>query len=432
MKKMKVWKGGAILLTALLMNLLNHTTVSAQTDERALDGVYIDNVNISGMTEAEAMAAVQATIEERLDDSITFTMENNSFTLTAKDLGYTWLQSEDLIRSAVSYGKSGNIISKYKIEKDLQHESKVFSMDISIDSGAVEAILEDASKRYDTPVQQMGLKHEDDGSFTILEGKKGRKLNVGASANAILWYMKDNWHGGDTTIGLIEEVQEPSGDLNALSQVQDLLGTCYTEYGGGSSSRSANVKNGAEKIDGTVLYPGESFSFLDATLPFTEENGYEKGNSYESGRVVESIGGGVCQVSSTLYVALIRAELQIDLRYSHSMRVGYVAPSMDAAVAEYAKDLIFTNNQDYPVYIEATTDGWAIRVNIYGKETRDPDREVDYEYEILDNSDPAVDMEAMLWKVVTENGEETRTEFNHSIYYLPKTDEEGGSEEEEN
>ena len=107
---MKVWKGGAILLTVLLMSLLNHTTVSAQTDERALDGVYIDNVNISGMTEAEAMAAVQATIEERLDDSITFTMENNSFTLTAEDLGYTWLQSEDLIRSAVSYGKSGNII----------------------------------------------------------------------------------------------------------------------------------------------------------------------------------------------------------------------------------------------------------------------------------------------------------------------------------
>lgn len=417
-------RGGIIALSVFLLSFVCCVNVNAQTDEGALDGVYIDSVNISGMTQEEAMAAVKEELAGRMDDQITFTMENYSFTLPVSDMGYEWAESEELIESAVSYGKSGNIISRYKIQKDLENESKVFSLDTTIDSGAMEIILDDAADRYNTPFQNMSLKHEDDGSFTVIEGASGLQLNVGASLNTIMRYMKNEWHGGDATVGLVEERLNPGGDADALAQVQDLLGTCYTEYGDSSSSRATNIVTGAEKIDGTILYPGETFSFLDATLPFTEENGYEKGNSYESGRVVESIGGGICQVSSTLYIALIRAELQIDTRYNHSMRVTYVDPSMDAAVAEYAKDLVFTNNLDYPVYIEAKTDGWALTVKVYGKETRDPDRTVEFEYEILDNSDPEVDVDAVLWKIVTENGEETRTEFNHSTYYLPKTEEE--------
>ncbi|MEE1195354.1 MAG: VanW family protein [Lachnospiraceae bacterium] len=432
---MKFLRGGIFALSVFVLNFICCVNVWAQADDRALDGVYIDSVNISGMNEEEAMAAVQAELTDRMDDQITFTMENYSFALPVSDMGYEWTGCEEVVQSAVSYGKSGNIISKYKIEKDLQNESKVFPLDTTIDSAAMEAILEDAADRYNTPFQDMSLTHEEDGSFTIVEGVPGLQLNVGASANKIMLYMKNEWHGGDGTIGLVEERQNPGGDADALAQVQDLLGTAYTEYGESAASRAANVVNGAEKINGAILYPGETFSFLDATLPFTEENGYQKGKSYESGRVVESIGGGVCQVSSTLYIALIRAEIQIDQRYNHSMQVSYVSPSMDAAVAEYAKDLIFTNNLDYPIYIEAKTDGWSLTISVYGKETRDPDRTVDYEYEILDNSDPEVDIDAILWKVVNENGEETRTEFNRSTYYLPKTEEETSQEatsEEEN
>lgn len=430
---MKFLKGGMILLSVFVMSLICPIGVKAQSENRALDGVYIGTTDISGLTEAEALAWVQADVEARLDDQITFTGSDYSFTTSAGSLGYTWLESERLVSEAVSYGKSGNIISKYKIRKDLEQEPKVFAMDTTLDTTTVQEILEDHGSVHDVAVRNMSLRHEDDGSFTVLPGEAGRQLNVGASVNTAMWFMKNEWNGGDATIELVEEYPQPSGDAEQLLQVQDLLGTCYTEYGNGSSSRGVNVKNGAAKINGTVLYPGESFSFLDAMLPFTEENGYDKGKSYENGRVIESIGGGVCQVSSTLYVALIRAELQIDVRYCHSMRVGYVAPSMDAAVAEYSKDLIFTNNLEYPVYIEATTDGWAVKVSVYGKETRNPDREVDFEYEILPNEDPDIEMKAVLWKIVTEQGEETRTEFNHSTYYVPETDgeEEGATSEED-
>ena len=95
------------------------------------------------------------------------------------------------------------------------------------------------------------------------------------------------------------------------------------------------------------MYPGEQFSVINAITPFTEENGYEEAGSYNQGEVVDSLGGGVCQVATTLYLALIRSELQIDRRSAHSMPVSYVKPAFDAAVAEGSKDLKFTNNTDY-------------------------------------------------------------------------------------
>ena len=102
------------------------------------------------------------------------------------------------------------------------------------------------------------------------------------------------------------------------------------------------MANGTNLVNGTLVYPGESFSMYETVSPFTEENGYFLAGSYLNGQVVESFGGGICQVSSTLYNAVLRAELQVDERYNHSMIVGYVKASMDAAISEGNKDLIFT------------------------------------------------------------------------------------------
>lgn len=96
------------------------------------------------------------------------------------------------------------------------------------------------------------------------------------------------------------------------------------------------------------------------------------------GQVEDSVGGGVCQVSTTLYNALLEAELQIDVRYPHSMEVSYVKPSKDAAIATGSKDLVFTNNKEYPIYIEGTTNGYEVSFTIYGKEDRPSNRKVEY------------------------------------------------------
>ena len=150
------------------------------------------------------------------------------------------------------------------------------------------------------------------------------------------------------------------------------------------------MRNGASKINGSIIYPGEEFSVHDAVVPFNAENGYELAGSYENGTTVETYGGGICQVSTTLYNAVIRAELEITERSAHSMIVSYVEPSMDAAISGEYKDLKFKNSTKYPVYIEGYTDGGIIHFNVYGKETRDANREVEFVSETTGETDPGV------------------------------------------
>ena len=166
-------------------------------------------------------------------------------------------------------------------------------------------------------------------------------------------------------------------------------------------------------------------------------NGYELAGAYENGQTVQSYGGGVCQVSTTLYNAVILAELEITERFNHSMIVTYVKPSQDAAIAGDYKDLKFVNNQQAPVYIEAYTVGKSISFNIYGEETRPENRVVTYESEVVSEQDPGVQFVATgdpagyigvaqgkhtgyvarLWKIVTVDGvEESREVFNKSTY----------------
>ena len=153
-----------------------------------------------------------------------------------------------------------------------------------------------------------------------------------------------------------------------------------------------------------------------------------------------SLGGGVCQVSTTFYNAVLRAELEVVTRYNHSMVVTYVDPAADAAVSGSGKDFVIKNNLESPVYIESTTEGKSITVTIYGKETRDPNREVRFESVVLEVMYPPMDdikadanqplgyittsgafigKKAQLWKVVLENGKEiSRTQVNSSSYKM--------------
>lgn len=161
-----------------------------------------------------------------------------------------------------------------------------------------------------------------------------------------------------------------------------------------------------------------------------------------NGKVVDSLGGGICQVSTTLYNAVLKAELEVTERHNHSMIVGYVDPSADAAIAESAgKDFKFVNNTEYPIYIEGYTKDKNVTFNIYGKETRAENRKVRYESEVLEVINPPADViyadagqpigyivsdgsahigyKAKLWKIVTEDGVEvSRTQVNKSSYKM--------------
>ena len=249
--------------------------------------------------------------------------------------------------------------------------------------------------------------------------------------------MNGKWDYKTFTLDMEFKTDKPDITSADLKVIQDELGKFATNAGGGT--RWKNLEPGVGKINGLVVMPGEEVSVHDVTAPYDKEHGYVAAGSYENGQVVETYGGGICQVSSTLYNALLYAEVEIVKRYPHSMMVSYVDPSRDAAIAGDVKDLVFKNNYDTPIYIKGEIDSSnQLTFTIYGKDTRKEGRIVKYESEVVstteygttykeDSSAPLGSMtsggsphtgkEARLWKVVIVNGkEESRENINYSKY----------------
>ena len=402
-------------------------------------GIYLNDISLEGKTIEEAEGMVNEYVEELLQKNITLKMTgDHEVTITPGDIGLYWSNPE-ILEEAASIGKKGNIVERYKIKKDLQFENRRLTLQFNVDRELVKHVLSDQCAVYNVEARNATLSREND-EFVIHEGQTGIVVDENASLSLICDFFAGGWNGGDTSIDLVVAVDEPLGSKEELSRVKDVLGSFTTSFKTSGSSRSANVRNGCALINGTTLYPGEEFSTYDTVSPFTQENGYYMAGSYLNGQVVDSLGGGICQVSTTLYNAVLLSELQVTERHNHSMIVTYVDPSADAAISESAgKDFKFVNNTSAPIYIEGyTTDDKQIGFVIYGEETRDEGHSVAYESEVVSKTYPDTEViytdasapvgsvtvqsahvgyKANLWKVVYENGEQVSREMVNSSTY---------------
>lgn len=410
--------------------------VNAKSNDKQIsEGIYIESVYIGGMTEEEANIALEAYIEEVNAKSFTFTAGDKQIVVAASELGVD-VTNKDVVKEAMSVGKTGSLLKRYKDLTDLEHGDLVLKLDFSIDKELVTTLLNDNISNIDTKAVNNGLTREE-GEFVYVPGTTGVAVNVGPSVALIEEYVADEWNGEDAVMELSAQITEPKGSEEELAQIKDLLGSCNTNFRTSVAARITNINVATSRINGTVLYPGEVFSVNETILYRNKENGYEKAGSYEGGQTVQSYGGGVCQVSTTLYNAVIYAELEIVERQNHSMTVAYVPLAMDAAIAGDYLDFKFKNNQEYPIYIEGYTQGKDLYFNIYGVETRPANRTIEFETTVLETMDPGTMFTAVelpvgtvtqtqskhigyrtqLWKIVKEDGVVVSKEkFNTSNY----------------
>lgn len=398
-------------------------------------GVYVDEIDLSGMTVAEAKREVADYVSQLEEETLTLEIFDEQLQVTLGELGLE-CTNLDVIDEAAQLGKKGNIIKRYKERKDLEHEKKVYKLEWVLAPEQVRDYVTTECVKFDSEAKDAALKRVN-GSFEIVDGNTGTKLDVDGSVQMIMDFIENEWNKENGTITLPVETDYPRGSEEELSRVKDVLGTFTTSYSTSGPSRSQNVANGAKLINGTVLYPGDTFSAYEVVSPFTTENGYEMAGSYLNGKVVDSLGGGICQVSTTLYNAVLLSELEVVERSNHSMIVTYVDPSADAAIAGTYKDFKFKNNTEAPVYIEGTTANKQITFTIYGEETRPANRTIKYVSQTLSTTEPGVvivadpgqpigyrivegahrGIQAELYKHVYVNGvEESVTKVNKSTY----------------
>ena len=174
------------------------------------------------------------------------------------------------------------------------------------------------------------------------------------------------------------KITKPKKTINNLGEeaFPDLLATFSTRFDGSNYNRNTNIKLAAKKVNGTVILPGEKFSFNTIVGSRTIEAGFKEGTAYVGGKVVPDVGGGVCQVSSTIYNTALLANMQIVERSNHMFTTGYVAASRDATVYYGSLDFVFKNSRKYPIKMVASANGGVCKVSIYGIKE-------DKEYEVI-------------------------------------------------
>ncbi len=412
--------------------------IDAVLDTRTIpNGIYIGDVSVGGMTTDSASVAIRDYVESIADQPVILAAEDETLETTVTELGFTE-DVETTLDGAVNYGQTGNLLTRYKQQKDLEREDKVLPLILIAEEDTVREYLDDHVWELNKAAVDYGLTREN-GEFVIIEGTTGIYVDVDESVRLIRTAFAGGWQE-NTTIQLAAEVTQPRGSEEELALVQDCLGRFATDYSSSGSARKQNIAVAASYIDDTVIYPGDTFSVAYAVTPFNEERGYAEAPSYENGTTVDTYGGGVCQVSTTLYNAVIRAELEVNERHAHSMIVSYVDPSADAAISAGSLDFKFTNNTDAPIYISGYGDGATVAFAIYGHETRPANRTVSFESETLDTVETEVEYKAsydasfgtitqvqsshvgktaQLWKIVTVDGVvESRTVFNSSYYKM--------------
>lgn len=383
----KKWNVAVSALALLLCASGCVMAVSADEAENVISqGVFIGDKDISGMTAGEAQEYVEGEVEKLGSSVITIQMGDSIVTKSWNELGLQW-KNPELIEEVSQLGQTGNIVRRYKEQKDLQNKSAQYEIEYELDEEAEKAFVDSCAQFNSEPVEGTCYVGED-GGLHVEGGTDGLTLDADATLASLQEHL-DKYEAGDVTIEATVDRVSPVLTAELLEQMDDVLGSATTDYSASSAARAKNVENGVAKINGTLLMPGESFSVTSAVVPFTAENGYELAPSYEAGQVVDSYGGGICQVSTTLYNALLKAEVQIDARSNHTMIVNYVDPSKDAAIAEGVMDLAFTNTLEYPIYISGSAYYGTLNFTIFGVETRPSNRSIEFVSETTGQTDPA-------------------------------------------
>lgn len=427
---------GVAALGFSLVSGLSMVHVKADSKETIAKGVYIGSVDVGGMTKQEAHDAVDAYVDRLMQTNFSLMGPIGYMNITAEEMGIT-TDVDTVVEEANAIAKYGDLISRFKETKDLEKEHKVVDLPLTLDKQATANKIYEHRDELNVAAVDNSFRIEN-GNFVFIPGKTGNEVNIVESVYSIRDFINDDWSPKKTEIALVIDEVQPRGSEEELSKLTSVLGTFQTNFGSSAAGRAQNVRNACSKINGTILYPGEEFSTYEKISPFTQENGYGVAGAYENGQVVESVGGGVCQVATTLYNAVIRAELDVTMRYNHSMMVSYVPPSDDAAIAGTYKDFRFKNNMDTPVYIEGTSDGGILTFKVYGVENRPSNRVVSFESETVEKKDIEVQINvssdhdlgyiattqsahqgvvARLWKIVTVDGvQQSREIFNKSTY----------------
>lgn len=354
-------------------------------------GVFLDDIEIGGLTAEEVDALVEARLEELGAKKLRLSTPKTFVQITLGELGLTWSNRSQVYKEASSLVNPGSLVTQYKAKKDLEYSSMTLSLETKVDKEKLTAFLMEHMEELNCEPKNAYVKRFAN-EFTIVDGTDGIAISADATYNEIQSAVKSlNSEIGDARILKVEAVgnnTKPEFYKDIFEGFGDLLGSYSTLYSTAAAERTTNVTIATTKFNGLTIYPGQEVSALEIMRPVTTEGGYKKAPTYTSSGVEDETGGGICQVATTLYNAILQAELEVTYRKNHSRTPSYVPLSQDAMVYSAGNsDFRFRNNLDHPIYIESFVDNSSnpgkTEFRIYGVEYRPSNRTFEYKAELI-------------------------------------------------
>lgn len=450
-----------ILLSLIIFGTFSFINL---TSTKIAKGVYIKGIDVSGLTKEDATKKISSYVSSSIPEEIKLKHNDFETSLSTSQLAI-YFNTEEAVNMAYNIGKTGNIFQKNieiletlfskvnidpgfsideeQLKKDLQDIStklpdKVIESSCYIDDNrliitkgqAGKSIKVKDSSNYITK-EINNLNVQNNTLELITEDAYPNEINLDAIYNEVhkdpvnAYYSQNPYvvhpseNGLDFAISLDDaknllqeekdeyiiplKVLYPSVTTNMIGTeaFPDLLSEFSTKYAASNKNRTTNLILASKKINGTVLMPGETFSYNKVVGARTIEAGYKEAPIYVSGRVEDGIGGGICQITTTLYNAVLYANLDIVERSNHQFVPSYAGPSRDATVVYGAIDFKFKNNRDYPIKITCSVSGGIANFKIWGLKS-DNDYEVQITSRTTGKTANAIYSEA--YKTLKKNG----------------------------
>ena len=359
---------GIFLGTLIIASLLVTFAVSfdSQYHNRVYPGVYVGKQNVSGLSTDEITKSWLSKNERFANTTLTFTFEDVVATISADKL-QPGFDATTSATQAYLVGRSGNFFADWYNKYTAWRTGIKLSPPFSWQQETVTETLDYLLQQIEIPAQDALFEFANGRVSEFKPAIPGRTFDKQMVLQQVTEQMTriaaDESANTELAFSLPVTVVEPSIKTEAVNGygIKELIGSGESYFRGSIAGRVHNVALAASRINGVLVKPGETFSFNQAVGDISAATGYKQAYVIKSGRTVLDDGGGVCQVSTTLFRAILDAGLPITERHAHSYRVGYYEqggwkPGFDATVYSPTYDLKFTNDTNHYILIQAKTD----------------------------------------------------------------------------
>ena len=321
--------------------------------------IFIEGIDVSNLTKEEAINCINKNITLS-DIQLNYDGETNIISPDEIDLKYN---TSEVVDEAYNYTKTDSYFENIKRFFDLNKNIKNLEIKSLYNENKLSEKIQSISESINMAMENAKVYISDSGNISASSATIGKELDIAATKESIYDAIKNKDY---KAIDLKVNIKEPKISTEAAKSVNTLLAEFSTKFSTNDSNRVTNIVLSAKATSDVLLMPGEEFSYNNLTGKRTKSNGYKDAPVIINGKLEQDVGGGVCQVSSTLFNSVLYSGLDVTSRRNHSLKSSYVSIGRDAMVSDGGSDFRFKNPYSHPVYIKNTVSNGVITSKIYG------------------------------------------------------------------